>query len=146
MNFTKFFHLISYLQYPTMLIGFYFVVRPYITGEIIEDPTVMISAINTILVCMGLSVSFSTLQDTTKTQNNISKKIWQDPKKGSLFILAICFMILFILCFGLFGYFVSHNTAFKEISLGCIVLSIGLIGMLKAAKEMFENHRLDKNS
>ena len=34
----------------------------------------------------------------------------------------------------------------KNITFGILVLGIGVIGMLKSAIEMFENHRKDKNA
>ncbi|MEQ9101170.1 hypothetical protein [Imperialibacter sp.] len=49
-----------------------------------------------------------------------------------------------MLAFGMFGYFASENDIIKELAFGVVVLGIGLIGMLKAAIEMFENHRKDK--
>ena len=49
-----------------------------------------------------------------------------------------------MLTIGLVG-LLSKDTILSEISLGLIVLAIGILGVLKAAIEMFENHRLDKN-
>ncbi|MFT4737504.1 MAG: hypothetical protein ACJAZM_003162 [Cyclobacteriaceae bacterium] len=33
----------------------------------------------------------------------------------------------------------------QELSLGLLVIGIGLVGLLQVAIEMVENHRLDKN-
>ena len=94
---------------------------------------------------MGLGISFSTLQDTTKTQNKFSRKIWENPKKGKIAIFAISLMTLFIIVNGLIGYFNTTDSRLKELSSGIIILGIGMIGLLKSAIEMFENHRKDKN-
>ena len=147
MSFKKFFHLISYLQYPLMIVAVYFAITPFLDGieQAFQNTDVFFNTINSVLIFMGLSVSFSTLQDTTTTQNEISKQIWEDPQKGKFFILMLCFFILSILSFGLFGSFFSDNESIQEVSFGSIVLAIGMMGMLKAAIEMFENHRRDKN-
>ena len=95
---------------------------------------------------MGLGISFSTLQDTSKTQNKFSLKIWQNPKKGKRTIFFITFFTFSILFLGLGLFLFSEKQQFKDLSFGIIALAIGLIGLLKASIEMFNNHRLDKNN
>ena len=148
MNFKTFFHYISYLQYPLMLVGLYFALIPYLQGmeQLKQNPDFISQSLNTVLIFMGLSVSFSSLQDTSKTQNKVSKKIWQDPRKGKIMIVLMSLMILFFLISGLVGYFVLEFGILKDLSIGIIVFGLGMFGLLKAAIEMFENHRLDKNS
>ncbi|CAM4154731.1 MULTISPECIES: hypothetical protein [Flavobacterium] len=148
MNFKAIFHYISYLQYPLMLIGLYFAFIPYLSGmEIVkENPKLIFENLNSVLIFMGLGTSFSSLQDTSKTQNKFSKKIWENPIKGKLTIIIMCLTILFLLIFGLTGYFTTHEGILKDLSVGIIVLSLGMFGFLKAAIEMFENHRKDKNT
>ena len=134
------FQKISYLQYPMMLIGLFYAFKPYFVGfETIWENY------NYAFIFIGLGISFSTLQDTTKTQNNFSKKIWQNPKKGRVVLIALTSMALFLLIIGLYGIYNSKSEVLEQMSFGIIVLGIGLIGMLKSAIEMFENHRLDKN-
>jgi hypothetical protein len=147
MNFKAFFHFISYLQYPLMLIALYFTFSPYLTGidNLKENPDLIFQKLNISLIFMGLGVSFSSLQDTTKTQNKISKDIWENPKKGKIAILLMSFLIFFILILGLIGYFNSVDGILEDLSIGLIVLGLGLFFLLKAAVEMFENHRKDKN-
>lgn len=147
MTFTKFFHYISYLQYPLMLVSLFYAFKPYFRGFdfLKENPDLLFESINLTLVFMGLGFSFSSLQDTSKTQNKLSQKIWQSPKKGKVFIGIFCVMILFTLLYGLFGYLIAPEGVLKELSIGFIILGLGMFGMLKAMVEMFENHRLDKN-
>lgn len=147
MSFTRFFHLLSYLQYPLILLALYYAIHPYIGGldSSKHNFESLLGDINKMLVWMGLGISFSTLQDTTKTQNEFSRKIWEDPKKGRLMILFIISSITLILVYGIFGYFITENALLQEASFGAIVLGIGMMGLLKAALEMFENHRRDKN-
>jgi len=93
---------------------------------------------------MCLGISCSTLQDTSKTQYELSKKIWENPKKGNIAITIIAMLALFIILTGLFGIYISKSEIIKQLSYGIIVLGIGFIGLLKAAIEMFKNHRLVK--
>jgi magnesium-transporting ATPase (P-type) len=147
MNFKTFFHYISYLQYPLMLIGMYFAFKPYLQGieHFQKNSDLIFQNLNSVLIFMGLGISFSSLQDTTKTQNKLSERIWKNPKKGKIMIVFIGVMILTFLTFGLIGYFISKAGILKELSIGTIILGLGMFGFLKAAIEMFENHRVDKN-
>lgn len=97
------------------------------------------------LIFGGLGISLSTLQDTTKTQNKLSLQVWQNPKKGKLMLTLIGIMALFLILIGLFGMYSSTSEIIQQLAIGTIVTGIGLIGLLKVAMEMFENHRLDKN-
>lgn len=134
------FQKISYLQYPLMMVALYYIFKPYITGfeTIWED-------YNLGLLFMGLSISFSTLQDTTKTQNSISRKVWQNPKKGKIALAFLGLTASIFFLFGMYGIFSSKSLALQNLSYGLIVMGIGIVGLLKTALEMFENHRLDKN-
>lgn len=130
-----------------MLGGVFFVCKAYYLGLFQGEPNpdLLFENINIFLLFMGLGISFSSLQDPTKTQNNFSKKVWQDPKKGKYFIYLICATIVVTLITGLIGFFVTNEGILHELSVGAIVLSLGMFGLLKTAIEMFENHRLDKN-
>ena len=130
---------ISYLQYPFMLISGYYILQPYIVGfdTIWEN-------YNLALLFMGIAISLSTLQDTTKMQNEMSRKIWESPKKGKRMLILLALLAFGCIAIGIFGSSVSTNAALKELSYGIIVLGIGLIGMLNTAMDLFENHRLDK--
>ncbi|NME71434.1 hypothetical protein [Flammeovirga aprica] len=146
MNFKAFFNYLSYLQYPLMLIATYFAFSPYLSGweHLKQHPEVIFESLNQVLIFMGLGTSFSSLQDTTKTQNNFSKKVWENPTKGKITLLIMCIMILTFLTTGLIGYFKAGDSVLKDLSVGIIVLSLGLLGFLKTAIEMFEYHRKDK--
>jgi len=122
-----------------MLVGMYFALTPYFNG--FQD---IFGSINSLMLFMGLGISFSTLQDTHKTQNDFSKRIWENPTKGKAFPSLMGLFTLLFLVGGVVGYFLSDSSVLNELSLGLIVLGIGFLGLLKAAAEMFENHRLDK--
>lgn len=137
-NVKSLFHTISYVQYPLMLIALFYTVVPYVSGF-----DVFWSSINQALIFAGLAISFSTLQDTQKTQNDFSKKIWQSPQKGKRALMFIFVTALAMLVFGLYGFFVAKDGVVKEVAFGTLMLGIGYIGLLKSAIEMFENHRVD---
>lgn len=143
MSYKIFFHYLSYLQYPLMLIAIFFAIQPYLVGleASRSNPQQLYESLNSVLVFMGLGISFSSLQDTSKTQNKMSKKIWEHPKKGKMGLFVLIFLNLFILVIGLLGYFATENSMLKELSFGIIILGIGMLGMLKAAIEMFEHHQ-----
>jgi hypothetical protein len=138
-NIKQLFHFVSYLQYPLMLIGMYFALKPVLYGydSIWKD-------YNTWLIFSGLGISFSTLQDTTKTQNTISRRVWENPGYGKVALGAIAATALLFIITGVLTFLGTEESVLKELSLGMMVFGIGMIGMLKAAIEMFENHRADK--
>jgi len=144
-NFRRTFQVLSYIQYPLMLLALFYSIKPYLKGfdYLIENPDILLKNYNYVLIFMGLGISFSTLQDTTKMQNEFSRKIWSDPKKGKIAILLICVMIILFLSYGIFGYFITENENIRELSFGSIVFGIGLIGFLKTALDVFDNHRRD---
>jgi len=134
----QFFQAASYLQYPFMLIALGYTLVPYFTGF----DTFWIS-VNKALIFAGLGISFSTLQDTSKTQNNFSKRIWQDPRKGKRALIVIALTALVLLCFGLYGFLTAREGIAKEVAFGTLMLGISYIGLLKSAIEMHERHRID---
>ncbi|NBP69891.1 MAG: hypothetical protein EBR30_12675 [Cytophagia bacterium] len=135
------FNRISYLQYPFMLIGLFYCYRPFFT-----DLSTLFVEMNKALVFMGLGISFSTLQDTQKVQNNFSKRIYQNPRSTKIFVLVMSGMILFFCIAGLIGLFMSEKNAFSELAFGLISVGIGMIGMLKAAIEMADHQQKQMNS
>jgi hypothetical protein len=132
----KQFHIISYAQYPLMLIATFHTFKPYFSGFNVFWPS-----INQALIFAGLAISFSTLQDTTKTQNEFSKKIWENPKKGKLALAVILASTLAFLFVGFFGLYAAKDGIIKEVAFGTLMLGISYISLLKSAIEMFENHR-----
>jgi hypothetical protein len=131
------FQAISYLQYPLMLAALGWMVYPYFAGF-----DTFWTSLNNALVFMGLGISFSTLQDTSKTQNNFSKKIWEDPRKGMLALIVISGTTLVFLAVGMFGFFLSEGGILKEVSFGTLMLGLGYVGLLKTAIEMHDHHRV----
>ena len=134
------FHYISYLQYPLMLLGLYYVYHPFF-----NDFQSFLVDYNKALIFMGLSLSFTTLQDSQKTQNKLSKRVWENVKYSKIFLTYLTIMTLVILVFGMFSLFTTTYLKLNELSFGIIAVGIGLIGVLKSALEMAEYHQ-SKNS
>lgn len=131
----KLFQYMSYLQYPCMLIGIFYIYMP-----LLYDKTLLWDGLNKALIFMGLATSFSTLQDTKKTQNKLSKRVWENPTYAKIFLIYLLLLIIGIILFGMYGVFVSKNTRITELSFGVIIFGMGLIGFLKTAIEMAEHH------
>lgn len=133
----KLFHLISYLQYPFMLIALFYCYRP-----LLNNLDMIWADFNMGLVFLGIGISFSTLQDTTKTQNKLSLRIYQKPRLARIFLVVIGLQIILFFALGLAGLFTSADNPAGQLAFGFLSLAIGMVGMLKAAVEMAENHRL----
>jgi hypothetical protein len=138
-NVKNLFHMISYAQYPLMLIALFYCFVPYFSGF-----DVFWQSINQTLIFAGLGISFSSLQDTAKTQNKISKKIWESLRAGKRALMLIFVTALGFLIIGMYGLFVAKSGIVKEVSFGTLMFGISYIGLLKTAIEMFENHRKDR--
>lgn len=138
----KIFHLVSYLQYPLLLAGVWYYI-PFLQSLLNHEPDYFY--LNNVLIFFGVAISFSSLQDPRKTQNKLSRKIWQSPRKGKLAIIYIAALAFSFIIGGLTAMYLTSSQESQGISVGITVLGIGLIGLLKTAIEMFENHRNDKN-
>ena len=85
----RLFHAASYLQYPFMAVACFYVIRPYFNGfdSIFAD-------FNFALLYVGVAIGFSSLQDPTTTQNEMSRRVWEDPRKGSRAIGMIAAVVV----------------------------------------------------
>lgn len=131
------FQLISYLQYPLMVAGLFYCFKPILSLEM----STLFTDLNFALAFFGLGIGFSTLQDTTKTQNEFSKRIYKNPRYSKWFLIIIFLQVLLFSILGLIGLFQPDDSPLKEIAIGLISIGIGMIGMLKAAGEMAQHHR-----
>ena len=134
-DFTLYFHRASYLQYPLMLVAVGYCYKPLISGF-----ETMWADYNYALIFMGLSISFSTLRDTTKTQNKMSKRVFENPVWAKRFLFYLLVLVIVFLCAGMYGLFASASKIINSLSYGLLSLGVGLIGLLKAAGEMAKFH------
>ena len=123
--------------------AFYFYI-PFIQ-EISSEKNFNWELLNNSLVLFGIGISFSSLQDPKKTQNKLSRIVWENPRFGRWFLVYMILLVVGFIGFGTYSLFTSSgDRAFTEVATGIIVLGIGLLGLLKVSIEMRENHRLDK--
>ena len=136
----RLFHAASYLQYPFMLLALSYAAKPYFNGfsSIFAD-------LNLGLLHAGVAIGFSSLQDPTTTQNGISRRVWEDPRKGSRMIALIAAAVVLALGGGLAALYLAGDSRLSQLGMGLVGLGLGMFGLLKTAIEMFENHRLDRN-
>jgi hypothetical protein len=122
------FQWLSYAQYPALLVTAVYMVQSVIAMTAFRTAGwgPVLDLANLVLLYGGVAIGLSSLQDPSKTQNKISRRVWMDPAKGRvlLWILAL--------------------EAFIPIALGLVAFGLGMIGLLKTAIEMREHHRLDR--
>lgn len=133
------FQLLSYLQYPAMVVAAVYAARPLFNGM-----AGMFDDWNYALLYAGVGVGLSSLQDPTRTQNRMSHRVWQDPRKGRLMLWLLSAEALLPIVIGLVGAYLAGTTALNQLSLGLVAFGLGMVGLLKTAIEMFEHHRLDR--
>ena len=132
------FQAVSYLQYPFMLLALAYCAKPFFTGldGMLED-------FNRALLYAGICIGLSSMQDPTRMQNEVSRKVWQDPKKGRQMLWYIALMAFATISGGIVGVNVAPSRALGEVAMGLLSLGLGLLGMLRTAIEMFEHHRVE---
>lgn len=140
------FHRISYLQYPFYLLGAYFIVIPLLEiagllGNAEPELQPLLDGTNMMLLFFGLAASLATLQDPNKTQNDLSKKVWEDAKKGKNALLLLGSISVFFISAGLIALLLVPETGFGSLGYGLLALGIAYVGILRAAMEMFTNHQ-----
>ncbi|MEA5667236.1 hypothetical protein VA603_06775, partial [Stenotrophomonas sp. MH1] len=92
------FQWLSYLQYPAMLVALYYVASPFFTGL-----GGLLEALNNALLYAGVGIGMSSLQDPTRTQNEVSRKVWEDPRKGYWMLWLLTVQALLPILLGLAG-------------------------------------------
>ena len=138
------FQWLSYLQYPALLVALGYGARSGWTLATAGDGgwATVYDDWNYVLLYAGIGIGLSSLQDPTKTQNEVSKRVWQDPRKGKLALVMIAATTLVFLLIGMYGLYVARSGIIKEVSFGTLMLGLGYMGLLKSAIEMHEHHRI----
>ncbi len=141
-NIRKFFHLLSYLQYPLVTIAFSLLIKPLFKGldYLTSHPEYLFNTYSNALIFLGITLSFSALQDPARTSLGFEKKIWQSPKRSRIMLFTTLATSLIFFVSGMLGFIVSENFK-KEFAYGSIVLAIGLLGYLKFQLDIFDIHK-----
>ena len=140
------FQWLSYLQYPAMLVALGYVFKSGLALASAKSAGLMpvYDDWNYALLYAGVGIGLSSLQDPTKTQNEISRKVWQDPRKGRWMLMLLATYALGAMALGLIGAYLADNTVVNQLSLGLVAFGLGMVGLLKTAIEMREHHRVDR--
>ena len=141
-----FFQALSYLQYPALAMALvYAVLAGLALGKAAQAGMAPVfDLMNYVLLYAGVGIGLSSLQDPTKTQNEMSRKVWQDPRKGRWMLALLAFYALGAMAVGLLGAYRAQTTVMNQLSLGLVAFGLGMVGLLKTAIEMREHHRLDR--
>lgn len=140
------FQWLSYLQYPALLVALGYVFKSGLAlgaGKA-GGLSMVYDDWNYALLYAGIGIGLSSLQDPTKTQNEISRKVWQNPRKGRWMLILLAVYALGAMVVGLVGAYLADDTVANQLSLGLVAFGLGMVGLLKTAIEMREHHRLDR--
>ena len=140
------FQWVSYLQYPAMLAAIAYTAKSAWTASHMGPAgwSPVFDDWNYVLLYAGISVGLSSLQDSTRTQNDVSRRVWQDPRKGRWMLMLLSAYAMGAMVVGLMGAYMAESTVVNQLSLGLMAFGLGMVGLLKTAIEMREHHRLDK--
>ena len=137
---------LSYLQYPALLVALGYAAKSGWTLAMAGSGSwaAVYDDWNYVLLYAGIGIGLSSLQDPTRTQNALSKRVWQDPRKGRWMLVLLSFYTVTPMVAGLFGAYLADTTVVNQLSLGLVAFGLGMVGLLKTAIEMREHHRVDK--
>lgn len=136
----------SYLQYPALLVALAYMVSSVRAVATVATTgwSPVYDAANYVLLYAGIGIGLSSLQDPTRTQNAMSRRVWQDPRKGRWLLALLAFYAFGAMAGGLAGAYLADFTVVNQLSLGLVAFGLGMVGLLKTAIEMREHHRLDR--
>lgn len=142
------FQWLSYLQYPAMLVALGYALKSALAMSYVgnEGWDILFDDWNYALLYAGVGVGLSSLQDPTKTQNKVSRKVWQDPRAGRWMLALLAVYAIGAMLIGLVGAYRATDTMMNQLSLGLVAFGLGMLGLLKTAIEMREHHRLDRHT
>lgn len=140
------FQWVSYLQYPALLVALAYMVKSALSASSVSAAgwAPLYDDWNYALLYAGVGIGLSSLQDPSRTQNEVSRRVWRDPRKGRFVLAFIAFYALGAMAVGLAGAYLAASTVVSQLSLGLVAFGLGMVGLLKTAIEMREHHRLDR--
>ncbi|MFK7948494.1 MAG: hypothetical protein AB8G11_12960 [Saprospiraceae bacterium] len=131
-NFIKYFHYLSYLQYPFLALGLFYSYKPIIMG--MEN---MFHDYNLSLFFFGIAMSFSSLANIKK-RTKIGDKIYGHPKRAKWWLIYMITLTITIFALATKTMFITKDERFQEFGVGLFVLGIGVIGLLRMSLEAIE--------
>lgn len=140
------FQALSYLQYPALLVAVGYMAKSVLAVAAVKASgwEQAFDDWNYALLYAGVGIGLSSLQDPSRTQNAVSRRVWQDPRKGRWMLVLLTTYALASMAAGLVGAYLADTTMMNQLSLGLVAFGLGMVGLLKTAIEMREHHRLDR--
>lgn len=140
------FQWVSYLQYPAMLTAIAYTAKSGWSVSLAKSAgwSPVFDDWNYVLLYAGIGIGLSSLQDPSRTQNEVSRRVWQDPRKSRWMLVLLGAYALGAMVIGLMGAYMADSTVVNQLSLGLMAFGLGMVGLLKTAIEMREHHRLDQ--
>jgi len=137
---------VSYLQYPLMLVALGYAIKSGFAIAMADAAPGAESFAdwNYVLLYAGLGIGLSSLQDPRRVQNEVSRKVWQHPRRGRWMLALLAAYAFGAMAIGLVGAYLSATSVLRELSVGLLAFGLGMLGVLKTAIEMREHHRLDR--
>ncbi len=133
-NTLKLFHYLSFATYPLLLLGLFFVYRPFFMPESYDD----IKDVTMGMVIMGFAVGLSSLKDHTKL-NKFSRGYLSKPKFMRGFILILGLILITGSIFSIYVIYTSEKPPLREASIGIMSLCLGGFGLIKTMIQLVKD-------
>lgn len=128
-RFLKYFHYLSYLQYVFLVWALFYWIMIFIGSKSYQN-----IYINYSLILFGISISFTSFYNL-KNKKGFSDKLFLKPKLFKVYIVYVLVLSFSLLFWGIYLYFFAASGKSSDISIGLIVLGIGVLNLLKMSIE-----------
>jgi Ni,Fe-hydrogenase I cytochrome b subunit len=140
-NVLKVFHYLGYVGVPLLLVGLFFIYRPFFMPEEYDS----LRDISMGMLVMGFAVGLTSLRDHTKI-NKLSHMILSRPNFIRGFILTLGLIMIAGCIFSIYFIYVSDKPGIREASIGIMSLCLGGFGVLKTMISMVRDYESGKLS
>lgn len=126
----KYFHFLSYLQYPFMLIAMYFLSKMVLSifGEI--DVVKAIENLNSCLLYLGIGLCFIALENIEKSPK-FERKIFEKEKLAKAWLILLFFSFIGLIIIAILMRFYPPSPLFKDLPTSLFVLALGFLSYIK---------------
>lgn len=137
-NARAFFRLLRYAQHLCISVAVYYGIL-FVWRLFEHEP--QWGALNLLLVYAGVALILSTLQET---QTDLFHRIGQSPMKVKVFLGFMGTAAAAFFLAGIAGSMAAPNTPIRDIAVGCILMSVGMMNQVKVASEHFASPPSDQ--
>jgi Ni,Fe-hydrogenase I cytochrome b subunit len=138
-NVLKVFHYLGYVGVPLLLVGLFFIYRPFFMPEGYDS----LRDISMGMLVMGFAVGLTSLRDHTKI-NKLSHMILSRPNFIRGFILTLGLIMIAGCIFSIYFIYVSDKPGIREASISIMSLCLGGFGVLKTMISMVRDYEAGK--